>query len=87
MGSLIGHVVPGTFFGLFAMWWAFDYLRVYFRCRLSGKQYRSNPKFADPHRRTAGRTLGGKVPPFECLFKFVSIIIGRAVTHARKRAG
>ena len=31
MGSLIGHIVPGTFFGLFAMWWTFDFLRVYFR--------------------------------------------------------
>ena len=31
MGRLSGHIVPGTFFGLFAMWWTFDFLQVYFR--------------------------------------------------------
>ena len=64
-------------------------ISIFYRSRLSGKPYRSNPRFADPHRRTVsaagGRTtrLTGRLPPFEVVFKFVSIIIGKqpAVTY------
>ncbi len=55
MGSLIGHVVPGTFFALFAIWWAYEFLWKYFTCRLTGKRYTSNPRFADPRCRTVRR--------------------------------
>ena len=78
-GTLLGHIVPGTIFTLLAMWWAFDYLRVYFRARLSGEPYRSNPKYADPRRRTAGRTLPHTLPPLDISLRFIAIIGGEAV--------
>ena len=30
MGSFLGHVVPGTFFILFSVWWSFSIFRRYF---------------------------------------------------------
>lgn len=29
MGTLLGHIVPGTFFFLFAFWWLISILRKY----------------------------------------------------------
>jgi hypothetical protein len=57
MGSLIGHIVPGAFFALFAIWWAHDYFQKYFRCRLGGKKYTSNPRFGDPREEEEKRQI------------------------------
>lgn len=39
MGTLLGHVVPGTFFTLFAIWWGFAVAIKHYRARKSRKSY------------------------------------------------
>jgi len=39
MGTLIGHIVPGTFFTLFAIWWGFCISVKHYRIRKSRKSH------------------------------------------------
>jgi len=39
MGTLLGHIVPGTFFTLFAIWWGFCISIKHYRTRKSRKSY------------------------------------------------
>jgi len=39
MGTLLGHIVPGTFFTLFSIWWGFSIAIKYYRTRKSRKSY------------------------------------------------
>ena len=39
----MGHAVPGTFFLMFGLWWAFAILRRYFLCKLDGTRFVSTP--------------------------------------------
>jgi hypothetical protein len=41
MGSFIGHVIPGSFFIVFALWWMIDTLNCYFRPKHNRKQFES----------------------------------------------
>jgi len=44
MGSLLGHIVPGSAFGLIAIYWIIDYLtRYYERFYSKGKQDDNSP--------------------------------------------
>jgi hypothetical protein len=44
MGTLMGHIVPGTFFAIFAVWWGFCVAVKYFHSRHSTKKSRKpNP--------------------------------------------
>jgi hypothetical protein len=52
MGTLMGHVLPGTFFAMFAIWWGFCVSIKYFHCHHINKKsrktnhYRSATTFA-----------------------------------------
>jgi hypothetical protein len=37
MGSFLGHIVPGTFFLLFSIWWTFSIFRRYFEVHFQNK--------------------------------------------------
>ena len=37
MGSFLGHIVPGTFFLLFSVWWSFSIFRRYFEAHFRNK--------------------------------------------------
>jgi len=39
MGTLLGHIVPGTFFTIFAIWWSFCIAIKHYRLRKSRKLY------------------------------------------------
>ena len=43
MGSLIGHIVPGTAFGLIALWWTLDIFMRYFH-----SYFRDKPLIVHP---------------------------------------
>ncbi|KAI9552099.1 hypothetical protein GHT06_022436 [Daphnia sinensis] len=47
MGTLLGHMLPGSFFILFAIWWLISISRRYYRSRLSrhGEDYRSSTMY------------------------------------------
>src|ERR1700733_15233772 len=47
MGTLLGHLVPGTFFIIFAIWWGFCIAIKHYRIRKSRKAfiYRSTTTF------------------------------------------
>ena len=81
MGSLIGHVVPGSFFGLFAIWWSYVVLKRYFECRLTRQPFRSemiSPAYGYSARGSlkAARSSPRVCPPGETALKLVSIFIG-----------
>lgn len=40
MGTLMGHILPGTFFAIFAVWWGFCVAARYFHSRHSTKKSR-----------------------------------------------
>ncbi|CAG5130502.1 unnamed protein product [Candidula unifasciata] len=48
MGDLKGHIVPGTAFLLYGLWWAVGSIRRYFLCRKRGQQYLSTATFPCP---------------------------------------
>ncbi|KAK6986671.1 transmembrane protein 45B [Biomphalaria glabrata] len=45
MGTLIGHVIPGTFMLFWGWWWAVGCILRYFSCKKSGARYVSTPTF------------------------------------------
>ncbi|EFX83394.1 hypothetical protein DAPPUDRAFT_301897 [Daphnia pulex] len=71
MGTLLGHMLPGTFFILFAVWWLVSITRRYYRSRISrhGEEYRSSTMY-----------LSSCLPrvPIEGILKIVATSIGIA---------
>ncbi|XP_023331184.1 transmembrane protein 45B [Eurytemora carolleeae] len=45
MGSFMGHVLPGTFFISFSLWWMVSIYRRYFESRLSKRKYFNSSSF------------------------------------------
>ncbi len=80
MGSLTGHVVPGTFFGIFALWWAVDIMIRYFENHFLGKNHHGILRLRpDPQRKTSPTSWGSPLlPPFETSLRFMSVLIGIA---------
>ena len=68
MGTLVGHIVPGTFFICFSLWWAIAIFRRYFHSALnpSAPAYKSTATFTSRHADV----------PVEPLLKLLACIIG-----------
>jgi hypothetical protein len=85
MGTLMGHILPGSFFAIFAIWWSFCISIKYFHSCYSTKRPR---KLISYHATTTFPCLCCPLPflrriPFESYFKLVCIsigIFGEAVT-------
>nr|XP_045598378.1 transmembrane protein 45B-like [Procambarus clarkii] len=76
MGSFLGHVVPGTFFSLFSLWWLLSIFRRYYMCKRAAGEggggggrifYRNTSTFFTP--------CCPKLP-FEGMLKVVAVVIG-----------
>ena len=55
MGSFLGHVVPGTFFLLFSVWWTFSIFQRYFEVHFRNKFCRNSDKIGKKNRLTEYR--------------------------------
>ena len=68
MGSFMGHIVPGSYFISFALWWTFSIFKRYFQSELhpSGKKYESTATFSSSNSRI----------PTEPLLKCLGSVIG-----------
>ena len=68
MGSFMGHIVPGSYFISFALWWTFSIFKRYFQSVLhpSGKKYESTATFSSSNSRI----------PTEPLLKCLASVIG-----------
>ena len=75
MGSFMGHIIPGSFFISFALWWTFSIFKRYFQSVLhpSGKKYESTATFSSSNSRIPTEPL------LKCLASVIGII-GEAVT-------
>ncbi|CAL8071710.1 unnamed protein product [Orchesella dallaii] len=68
MGSFLGHVVPGTFFFLFSLWWLYNVLyRYFYSKRFRPKSYRNTTTFPCPCNQNAA---------IEAILKIVSACFG-----------
>jgi hypothetical protein len=84
MGTLMGHVLPGTFFAIFAIWWGFCIAIKHFHSRHSTKKsqqplpYQSTTTFSCLCCPSSLRDI-----PFESYLKLICVsigILGEAVT-------
>ena len=75
MGSFLGHIVPGSFFIAFALWWTFSIFKRYFQSVLhpNGQKYESTATFSSANSRIPMEPL------LKCLASVIGII-GEAVT-------
>ena len=75
MGSFIGHVVPGTFFGLFGLWWTWAVFHRYFMCQkvALANGDRKNARWRNTI--SFNSSCCPKVP-IEGILKIVAVIIG-----------
>jgi len=85
MGTLMGHVLPGTFFALFAIWWGFCTAVKHFHSRHSTKKsrkpilYQSSTTFSC----LCCPSASLRQIPIESYFKLICVtigILGEAVT-------
>lgn len=88
MGTLMGHILPGTFFGIFAIWWGFCLAVRYFYSRHSMKKFRKlqsyRVKTIYPCSCCPSPSL--RQIPLESYIKLICIsigILGEAVTGLR----
>ena len=80
MGSFIGHVVPGTFFGLFGLWWTWAVFHRYFMCQrvtitrgLPNDSHRKNSRWRNTL--SFNSSCCYKIP-IEGILKIVAVVIG-----------
>ncbi|XP_064119103.1 transmembrane protein 45B-like [Macrobrachium nipponense] len=79
MGSFIGHVVPGTFFALFGMWFTYQTFMRYFMCQRVAASSTMSEKYRMRYRNTSSF----KCPccaslPLEGVLKVVATVVGMA---------
>ena len=78
MGTLMGHVLPGTFFAMFAVWWGFCIAVKHFHSRHLSKKTRK----PIPYRATTTfeclccRSSSLRQIPIESYLKLIGVIIG-----------
>jgi hypothetical protein len=88
MASLMGHILPGTFFAIFAIWWGFCIPIKHFHSRHSTKKSRKSIRYRAT---TTFSCQCCPLPslrriPFESYLKLISVsigILGEAVTGLR----
>ena len=88
MGSFLGHIVPGTFFLLFSIWWTFSIFRRYFEAHFENKfgsgekrkcrtskvvEYRNVSSFLWRRKSGGGDEFGW---PIESWLKLVAVSVG-----------
>ncbi|CAL4082409.1 unnamed protein product, partial [Meganyctiphanes norvegica] len=76
MGSFAGHVVPGTFFSLFAFWWTWKVFHRFFLCQRSAAVGEKGHR--NRYLNTASFTCSacqGRLP-IEGILKIVAVILG-----------
>lgn len=71
MGSLVGHVVPGTAFGALAIWWTINFFLRYFETL-----FRRGPAVTPIRGRPVYSESGSNCPPWETLIRLVCVLAG-----------
>jgi len=79
MGTLIGHILPGTFFAMFAIWWGFCVAVKHFQSRHATKKYGKT----NPYRSITTRyaclfcsSLSLREIPLESYIKIICVSVG-----------
>ena len=77
MGTFMGHVLPGSFFLFFGIWWTIQISARYYRCKYSpkGPAYRSTVTFLVPTRCCGDWQMEGYAKLLLCSFGLVMEII------------